>query len=93
MKQLFGYPDLIFFVLCFRSGRLFIECNYNWENHLLIGIIEDYHVETFHPGFGKFVWLFRFANGDFSDGYSSQRVWCFSRLLRQSQVQFLSKDG
>ena len=30
------------------------ECNYNWKTFIEV-FLEDYHVEPFHPGLGKFV--------------------------------------
>jgi choline monooxygenase len=30
------------------------ECNYNWKTFIEV-YLEDYHVEPFHPGLGKFV--------------------------------------
>ncbi|MBL8472465.1 MAG: aromatic ring-hydroxylating dioxygenase subunit alpha [Rhodocyclaceae bacterium] len=56
------------------------ECNYNWKTFIEV-YLEDYHVEPFHPGLGKFVscndlfW-------QFGNWYSVQRVGINNSLAR-----------
>lgn len=48
------------------------QCNYNWKTFIEV-YLEDYHVESFHPGLGSFVSC-EDLNWDFADWYSMQRV-------------------
>ncbi|NEN75727.1 aromatic ring-hydroxylating dioxygenase subunit alpha [Pelistega sp. NLN82] len=48
------------------------ECNYNWKTFIEI-YLEDYHVEPFHPGLGKFVTCSD-LKWDFDSWFSIQRV-------------------
>ena len=48
------------------------ECNYNWKTFIEV-YLEDYHVEPFHPGLGKFVSC-NDLRWDFGDWYSVQTV-------------------
>ncbi len=48
------------------------ECNYNWKTFIEV-YLEDYHVEPFHPGLGKFVTCDDLS-WQFGDWYSVQRV-------------------
>ena len=48
------------------------ECNYNWKTFIEV-YLEDYHVEPFHPGLGKFVTCDDLA-WQFGEWYSVQRV-------------------
>jgi choline monooxygenase len=48
------------------------ECEYNWKTFIEV-YLEDYHVEPFHPGLGKFVSCDDLA-WEFGDWYSVQTV-------------------
>jgi choline monooxygenase len=48
------------------------ECNYNWKTFIEV-YLEDYHVESFHPGLGQFVACDDLA-WQFGDRYSLQTV-------------------
>ncbi|NOL49493.1 aromatic ring-hydroxylating oxygenase subunit alpha [Pelistega europaea] len=48
------------------------ECNYNWKTFIEV-YLEDYHVEPFHPGLGKFVTCSDLS-WEFEDWFSAQRV-------------------
>ena len=48
------------------------ECNYNWKTFIEV-YLEDYHVEPFHPGLGKFVTCDDLS-WEFGDWYSVQTV-------------------
>ena len=48
------------------------ECNYNWKTFIEV-YLEDYHVEPFHPGLGKFVTCDDLT-WQFGEWYSVQRV-------------------
>jgi len=48
------------------------ECDYNWKTFIEV-YLEDYHVEPFHPGLGKFVSC-NDLRWDFGDWYSVQTV-------------------
>lgn len=48
------------------------ECNYNWKTFIEV-YLEDYHVEPFHPGLGKFVTCSDLT-WEFKDWFSAQRV-------------------
>jgi choline monooxygenase len=48
------------------------ECDYNWKTFIEV-YLEDYHVEPFHPGLGKFVSCDD-LRWDFGDWYSVQTV-------------------
>ncbi|WDU45925.1 aromatic ring-hydroxylating oxygenase subunit alpha [Taylorella equigenitalis] len=71
MKQLFELPEFDFSDYVFDRAIVH-ECNYNWKTFIEV-YLEDYHVEPFHPGLGKFVSCSD-LQWDFSDWYSSQRV-------------------
>lgn len=48
------------------------QCNYNWKTFIEV-YLEDYHVEPFHPGLGRFVTCSD-LQWDFSTMFSVQRV-------------------
>ncbi len=48
------------------------ECHYNWKSFIEV-YLEDYHVEPFHPGLGKFVECGD-LNWEFGDWWSVQTV-------------------
>ncbi|MDD2668527.1 MULTISPECIES: aromatic ring-hydroxylating dioxygenase subunit alpha [Zoogloea] len=48
------------------------ECNYNWKTFIEV-YLEDYHVEPYHPGLGKFVTCDDLT-WQFGEWYSVQRV-------------------
>ncbi len=48
------------------------ECRYNWKTFIEV-YLEDYHVEPFHPGLGKFVEC-KDLEWEFGDWYSVQTV-------------------
>jgi choline monooxygenase len=48
------------------------ECNYNWKTFIEV-YLEDYHVEPFHPGLGKFVACDE-LKWEFGEWYSVQTV-------------------
>jgi len=48
------------------------ECRYNWKSFIEV-YLEDYHVEPFHPGLGKFVECDD-LNWEFGDWWSVQTV-------------------
>lgn len=48
------------------------QCNYNWKTFIEV-YLEDYHVEPFHPGLGRFVTCSD-LQWDFAHMYSVQRV-------------------
>jgi phenylpropionate dioxygenase-like ring-hydroxylating dioxygenase large terminal subunit len=56
------------------------ECRYNWKTFLEV-YLEDYHVEPFHPGLGKFVTCDD-LRWEFADWASVQRVGINSGLAR-----------
>ncbi|OYW33113.1 MAG: Rieske (2Fe-2S) protein [Methyloversatilis sp. 12-65-5] len=56
------------------------QCNYNWKTFIEV-YLEDYHVEPFHPGLGKFVTCDDLS-WQFARDYSVQRVGVNSRLAR-----------
>lgn len=71
MKALFEIAEFDFSEYVFDKAIVH-ECNYNWKTFIEV-YLEDYHVEPFHPGLGKFVSCSD-LKWDFSDWYSSQRV-------------------
>jgi phenylpropionate dioxygenase-like ring-hydroxylating dioxygenase large terminal subunit len=56
------------------------ECNYNWKTFIEV-YLEDYHVEPYHPGLGKFVTCDDLT-WQFGEWYSVQRVGINNRLAR-----------
>ncbi len=56
------------------------ECNYNWKTFIEV-YLEDYHVEPFHPGLGKFVTCDDLT-WQFGEWFSVQRVGINNRLAR-----------
>ena len=56
------------------------QCNYNWKTFIEV-YLEDYHVEPFHPGLGKFVTC-EDLSWQFARDYSVQRVGVNNRLAR-----------
>ncbi|MBL8481175.1 MAG: aromatic ring-hydroxylating dioxygenase subunit alpha [Rhodocyclaceae bacterium] len=56
------------------------ECNYNWKTFIEV-YLEDYHVEPFHPGLGRFVSC-EDLSWQFGNWYSVQRVGVNNRLAR-----------
>lgn len=48
------------------------ECNYNWKTFIEV-YLEDYHVEPYHPGLGKFVTCDDLS-WQFGEWYSVQKV-------------------
>lgn len=61
------------------------QCNYNWKTFIEV-YLEDYHVEPFHPGLGKFVTC-EDLTWQFGDWYSVQRVGITS-LARQGSAAY-----
>ncbi|MBK6907918.1 MAG: aromatic ring-hydroxylating dioxygenase subunit alpha [Rhodocyclaceae bacterium] len=60
------------------------ECHYNWKTFIEV-YLEDYHVEPFHPGLGKFVTCDDLT-WQFGDWYSVQRVGVTSLARAGSQT-------
>jgi len=56
------------------------ECDYNWKTFIEV-YLEDYHVEPFHPGLGKFVSCDD-LRWDFGDWYSVQTVGTHKGLAK-----------
>jgi choline monooxygenase len=56
------------------------ECNYNWKTFIEV-YLEDYHVEPFHPGLGKFVQCAD-LKWEFAPWASLQTVGINNRLAR-----------
>ncbi|MGI4814234.1 MAG: aromatic ring-hydroxylating oxygenase subunit alpha [Janthinobacterium lividum] len=56
------------------------ECNYNWKTFVEV-YLEDYHVEPFHPGLGKFVSC-EDLQWEFSDWHSVQTVGVHKALQK-----------
>jgi phenylpropionate dioxygenase-like ring-hydroxylating dioxygenase large terminal subunit len=56
------------------------QCNYNWKTFIEV-YLEDYHVEPFHPGLGKFVSCDD-LRWDFGDWYSVQTVGTHNGLAK-----------
>jgi choline monooxygenase len=56
------------------------ECNYNWKTFIEV-YLEDYHVEPFHPGLGKFVTCDDLS-WEFGDWYSVQTVGINNNLKK-----------
>ena len=56
------------------------ECNYNWKTFIEV-YLEDYHVEPFHPGLGRFVSCDD-LDWQFGDRYSLQTVGVNNALAR-----------
>jgi len=56
------------------------ECDYNWKTFIEV-YLEDYHVEPFHPGLGKFVSCSD-LRWDFGDWHSVQTVGIHDSLKR-----------
>ena len=54
------------------------ECHYNWKTFIEV-YLEDYHVETFHPGLGNFVTCDDLV-WQFDDRYSVQTVGVSSQF-------------
>jgi phenylpropionate dioxygenase-like ring-hydroxylating dioxygenase large terminal subunit len=54
------------------------ECNYNWKTFIEV-YLEDYHVEPFHPGLGKFVSC-EDLSWQFGDWFSVQTVGIKNQL-------------
>ncbi len=72
-------PDLDF--SGYRLHKVLLhECNYNWKTFIEV-YLEDYHVEPFHPGLGRFVTCDDLT-WQFGDEYSVQRVGINNRLAR-----------
>ena len=54
------------------------DCNYNWKTFIEV-YLEDYHVEPFHPGLGKFVSC-EDLHWEFGDWHSVQTVGIHKNL-------------
>jgi phenylpropionate dioxygenase-like ring-hydroxylating dioxygenase large terminal subunit len=65
----------------YQLDRVLIhECNYNWKTFIEV-YLEDYHVEPFHPGLGRFVSCDD-LRWQFASRYSVQTVGINNRLAR-----------
>ena len=62
------------------------ECNYNWKTFIEV-YLEDYHVETFHPGLGGFVTCDDLA-WEYGDRYSVQTVGVNNALARPGSAKY-----
>lgn len=71
MKSLFDLPSFDFSDYVLDHVEMH-ECNYNWKTFIEV-YLEDYHVEPFHPGLGKFVTCSDLS-WEFEDWFSAQRV-------------------
>ena len=56
------------------------ECNYNWKTFIEV-YLEDYHVEPFHPGLGRFVTC-EDLDWQFGERYSLQTVGVNNALAK-----------
>lgn len=71
MANLFNRPEFDFSDYVFDRAEIH-HCNYNWKTFIEV-YLEDYHVEPFHPGLGRFV-ACDDLQWEFSQQYSVQRV-------------------
>ncbi len=62
------------------------ECHYNWKTFVEV-YLEDYHVETFHPGLGAFVTCDDLT-WQFEDHYSVQTVGVNSQFERPGSEKY-----
>ena len=62
------------------------ECDYNWKTFIEV-YLEDYHVEPFHPGLGKFVTCDD-LKWQFADRYSVQTVGINNQLARPGSEKY-----
>jgi choline monooxygenase len=62
------------------------ECNYNWKTFIEV-YLEDYHVEPFHPGLGKFVTCDDLS-WEFGDWYSVQTVGINNKLAKPGSTVY-----
>lgn len=71
MASLFKLPNFDFSDYVLDHVEIH-ECNYNWKTFIEV-YLEDYHVEPFHPGLGKFVTCSDLT-WEFDKWFSAQRV-------------------
>jgi choline monooxygenase len=62
------------------------QCDYNWKTFIEV-YLEDYHVEPFHPGLGKFVTCDD-LRWEFGADYSVQTVGIHSGLLKSGSETY-----
>jgi choline monooxygenase len=62
------------------------ECDYNWKSFIEV-YLEDYHVEPFHPGLGKFVSCSD-LKWEFGEGYSVQTVGVNNALAKSGSPAY-----
>ena len=62
------------------------ECDYNWKTFIEV-YLEDYHVEPFHPGLGKFVTCDD-LRWEFGADYSVQTVGVNNGLLKSGSAKY-----
>ena len=62
------------------------QCDYNWKTFIEV-YLEDYHVEPFHPGLGKFVSCDD-LRWEFGADYSVQTVGINSGLLKSGSEKY-----
>ena len=62
------------------------ECDYNWKTFIEV-YLEDYHVEPFHPGLGKFVTC-EDLEWQFAERFSVQTVGINNRLARPGSATY-----
>ena len=62
------------------------ECDYNWKTFIEV-YLEDYHVEPFHPGLGKFVTC-EDLTWQFAERYSVQTVGVNSHFDRPGSEKY-----
>ena len=85
MGQLSVLPDLSFDGFMLDHVHVH-ECDYNWKTFIEV-YLEDYHVETFHPGLGKFVTCDDLT-WQFADRYSVQTVGINSHFDRPGSEKY-----
>lgn len=71
LANLFNRPEFDFSDYVFDRAEIH-HCNYNWKTFIEV-YLEDYHVEPFHPGLGRFVTCDD-LQWEFAQQYSVQRV-------------------
>lgn len=62
------------------------ECDYNWKTFIEV-YLEDYHVEPFHPGLGRFVSCDD-LRWEFGEDYSVQTVGVNNGLLKSGSAAY-----
>lgn len=85
MASLFSRPEFDFSDYVFDRAQVH-HCRYNWKTFIEV-YLEDYHVEPFHPGLGRFVSCDDLS-WEFAPFYSVQRVGVHRALSQPGSAAY-----